>query len=704
MSKRYRVILLSCSFVLLQVVGFIIEGSMINLLNSFWYTSGLVLLILMSLVDQPFFSKDSNIFVNAITALMALLLVPDDNKDGIYVFFIIYTIYLLISSYLLMIIRNKSLKTEGKLIQFTSRFNRIIGKPNTIFSAFFLWGAMMQYTTNSNQFNTLLLFWIIFMLMNIPELSRVIEKLFEKSNIKNEGIGKIFGVQSLNTFLVKVERNNKKIDLFDFVEVKYSVDKKIHRGFICEMMLLDQEQWLKVITNENIDKLFSEKNNQINYLNDVVYKIEDNSFENILDQFVGIVTEGTEIQKIKFIYNSKVVIKEGTLIEIKMEDKNVVYQVIEGRAMIENLTNKNQSGYIIGEAVQLGTWNHSKSLFEKFGWVPSINTPIYLANPLPSVEIKSDEILIGNLPKNNYPVILNKEIAIIHHTAIIGVTGTGKSVFSRFLIREFVKGDDTKVICIDFTGEYKQKFIDINIVDIVNITDSQIILQHINIIEIEEAKFANQRDNDLIIKSKFEIHQIIKSALDNFLKSNEKLAVFELPEVHNTSSVMYYTMAFIKTLFQIARNNKDGNKISLVLEEAHTIIPEWNFAGSTDKNTQAVVNSLAQIALQGRKYNIGLLVIAQRTANVSKTILTQCNTIIAFQEFDRTSIDYLANYFGNDIAGSANNLKFRHAIAAGKALKSNVPMIFEVPDINEIIAIDSSQEFSNESLETHLQS
>ena len=58
------------------------------------------------------------------------------------------------------------------------------------------------------------------------------------------------------------------------------------------------------------------------------------------------------------------------------------------------------------------------------------------------------------------------------------------------------------------------------------------------------------------------------------------------------------------------------------------MVPEWNFSGVSDKISQPLLNSIAQIALQGRKYNVGLLVIAQRTANVSKTILTQCNTII----------------------------------------------------------------------------
>jgi len=43
----------------------------------------------------------------------------------------------------------------------------------------------------------------------------------------------------------------------------------------------------------------------------------------------------------------------------------------------------------------------------------------------------------------------------------------------------------------------------------------------------------------------------------------------------------------------------------------------------------------------------------------------------------------LANYFGQDIVGSLSKLKFRQAIAAGKAFRASVPMIFEVPEIEE---------------------
>lgn len=115
--------------------------------------------------------------------------------------------------------------------------------------------------------------------------------------------------------------------------------------------------------------------------------------------------------------------------------------------------------------------------------------------------------------------------------------------------------------------------------------------------------------------------------------------------------------------------------------------------GVSDFASKATVNSIAQIALQGRKYNIGFVVIAQRTANVSKTVLTQCNTIIAFQSLDRTSGDFLSNYLGKELIDTLPSLKFRTAIAVGKAFRSTTPMIFEIPDINE--EIDCADQESN---------
>jgi uncharacterized protein len=682
MTKIYRLLLLGLSFLLLVGIGYYIKQDFSFLLNDFWFTSGLLLLILLSLIDQPHFSKDTNVFVNAVTAAISLLLVQAANRDFLFWTFLSFIVYLTLSSYALMWLRQNPLNEEKKTIQLFSRLNRQIGRPEAIFSAFFLWGGVRQFGLESNEFNLLLWFWIIFMILNIPVLAKTIEGLFIAIKQKNdkEAIGQIFGVQSKNTFLVKLSENRTQTTrIFDFVEFKYSIDNQVKKGLILDVYLLNQEQWVKILTTQEIEKIFSNKVIFSSHTSDFVYKIMDVPVTDYLERFIGLVTEHSTIEKIKFVYNSKAMISEGQLLELNINSERVLYQVIEGTTKIELLENKNQTGLIIAEAIQLGTWNNTTLRFEQFGWVPSINTPIYLATNIENVPLQQSEYIIGNIPGTNYPVIINKEVAITHHTAILGVTGSGKSVFVRNLIGQMVN-ETTKVIIIDLTGEYKAKIDAIQ--PIISEENAKKAFDAIELIAVEERKFANQRNYDLIKAQEAIIKTEFFNSIRVFLEGSPSESIFELPDISNSSEVIEYTRWFFWVLFKIAKTmNSYGKRVCVVLEEAHTIVPELNSMGVSDFASKATVNSIAQIALQGRKYNIGFIVIAQRTANVSKTVLTQCNSIIVFQEFDKTSSDFLSNYLGIEYLKVLPTLKFRQAIAVGKAFKSNVPMIFEVPEL-----------------------
>src|SRR5690554_7033438 len=140
MNKRSRLIFLGISLILLIGVGRFVTESFDFLLDDFWFTSGFLLLILLSLIDQPHFSKDSNVFINAVTAGISLLLVDKASRDVIFWIFLGATLYLAISSWLILWKRNKPLNEESTLLQFFSRLNRNIGRPETLFSSFFIWG------------------------------------------------------------------------------------------------------------------------------------------------------------------------------------------------------------------------------------------------------------------------------------------------------------------------------------------------------------------------------------------------------------------------------------------------------------------------------------------------------------------------------------------------------------------------------------
>jgi len=266
MEKRARLIFLGLSLVLLVGVGHCVTNSFDFLLNDFWFTSGFLLLILLSLIDQPHFSKDSNVFVNAVSASVSLLLVKSDDRNWVFWFFLSITFYLAFSSYILMWVRNKALLNEKQWVQLISRINRELGKPQTLFSSFFLWGAISQFGVNSNGFHALLLYWVIFMILNLPSIASIINRFFQKNeNMKEENaLGVIFGVQSKNTFLVKLLPGRKSsLKIFDFVEFVYSIDddRHIRKGLILDSYLLNEQQWIKVLTTAEISRIF--ENNEV---------------------------------------------------------------------------------------------------------------------------------------------------------------------------------------------------------------------------------------------------------------------------------------------------------------------------------------------------------------------------------------------------------------------------------------------------------
>jgi DNA helicase HerA-like ATPase len=256
-------------------------------------------------------------------------------------------------------------------------------------------------------------------------------------------------------------------------------------------------------------------------------------------------------------------------------------------------------------------------------------------------------------------------------------------VFCRDLIRRIVAAG-TKVICVDFTNEYRGKFSDLKPKNIVPDQTRLEINDALDKLTNELDKFANQQSKTLIEAQSKILLDKCSGCVKDFLASDSAMALFDLPDISNTTGILEYTKWFFRGVFKIAREEKNlGKQVCIVIEEAHTVIPEWNFIGAEEKKATAVVNSISQIALQGRKYNVGFLVVAQRTANVSKTVLTQCNSIIAFQQFDKTSTDFLTNYMGVEMAAALPSLRFRQAVAVGKAFLSRLPMIFEVPEIQE---------------------
>lgn len=68
--------------------------------------------------------------------------------------------------------------------------------------------------------------------------------------------------------------------------------------------------------------------------------------------------------------------------------------------------------------------------------------------------------------------------------------------------------------------------------------------------------------------------------------------------------------------------------IALFCDEAHLYIPE---RASSEVADEISVGIFERIAKEGRKYGVGLVVISQRPSEVNRTVLSQCNNVIAMR-------------------------------------------------------------------------
>jgi hypothetical protein len=630
---------------------------------------------------EHFFSKPTDVLASSISILLLLSPIKSELLTmGVwYDAFFIYNLLLVILSLVALLLLDSEKAADSVVNRVSLNikiFVTAFGNGKFLFYALFILSLLFYVDNQSNEFLILFGFSVVILLIDPKKYYLKTKKV---NNTEGE-IGTIFSVQSSNTYLAKLYKNkplkNNEYIQFSFNEGNGSEQ---HIGVVIDIYVLDGQRWSKIL---KLEDLSSEINPNVNLNEKGIAKIEipENATTKTL---IGTVVDFSNIKRVRFEENVSGNVEEGTLLQLKCANKNILYQVLQGTTYTESLESRNEAAGVVGEALQLGSWNSEEFTFNRFGWVPPVNSPLYIADNIEAQETPEGYLNIGTIPNTNYPIFLNKETAITHHLAILGVTGTGKSVFTRNLVRN-IASQETKVIIVDFTLEHSKRLIDLDPKPVVTEDKQEEIFSAIDVLSAEYEKFANQRNPKVIADSEKIIKVNFYNAIKEFMQGEDRLRLFELPDVANSTAILEYTKWFFKALFAIARNeNNYGRKVCVVLEEAHTVIPEWNFVGVSDKSAQSLVNSIGQIALQGRKYGIGFVIVAQRTANVSKTVLTQCNSIIAFQQFDRTSGEFLSNYVGDDMVQALPTLKFKQAIAVGKAFKANIPLIFEVPNIEE---------------------
>jgi uncharacterized protein len=652
-------------------------------LESVWFLCGLALWF-FTLLSAPWFVPPKDALANAITA-MAILVTADLTATGSLKLHleilrwvsVVYCLIVLASSVYALLIHDADKRSPTGRLFF--RLTGTFGQGELLYTPPALMSIVGAYQTSLPAIAGLTILWTMITIGRPAE--RVIAALKQWRAEKTRA--------STTHTVGTIER----IDHPGIVRVKLSRQASWKPGTLhtCAMSNGDQHYVLALFSQvqgleamgtglcvaELQDKIALAEGEVIqSHSSEKAAEFIENLSGTPGSELVGFTVENSNIGILRFEVSAAAPLAEGQVVFVRQHGTDVFYQILDAQTAEESF-DQNPRGTHIVNAVQLGCYSPDEG-FTKYGWLATMNAPVFWAKSRVFAQpvLKPGEFPIGVVPFTNIGVTANIDDLVQFHTAVLGVTGTGKTELALDIVREAVK-NGFRVFCVDFTGEYRARLGDLNPVFPAPATADIVDLEQ-KLFAVETGAYGAGTEKAALKGALTQMRATVNAQTTGFLVGNDGLAVLELTEISSSKATLRITELYLSTIMAWARQHRQARKVLIVLEEAHTIIPE-TFSNGFDNETQGVVSRIGQIALQGRKYGVGLLVISQRTALVSKTILSQCNTFLTHSLIDQTSLNFLESVYSAQHVRSIPNLGRFQFLAAGKAIKAERPILLGRP-------------------------
>lgn len=694
-----------------------------NNLNAVLIATGLAL-ILSTYITEPYFSKPVDVITRWVAIFLFLGGLNSKECLSLYQYWLVACGVFTGAALLLIFLHGfKKFETQQRIaVDFICKISR----PEIVFILLYFDIVVSFFRFRPIEYPILIGFGFL-LAVNKPIVwfvgftSSFLNNITSKTDA-SKYLGQIIGHESTDLYKVELASDNpyRQKELSGMLVYLESISNGVAGIILSERILLGKK-WIEILSlrdkNNNLisfniksllpltgEKTIFSKTNAVYLLDkeilddDVKSAIEANPLNSQFKRLIGNVWAGSTINKIRFnkLFTNELQkergIGEGSIIQTEIAGAEVIYQIIDARTDEENLEYKDTHGFTIGTAQKLGKYDANNQELNTVKWLPEIYTPIFLLDPL-EVEYNASQF-IGKLPNTNYGIpIKNPHELVTHNTAILGILGIGKSCLTFEIIQKLMFTTKVKIFCLDLTNQYQKllpKYINHDLIQ----EDFGAEVRS----EIRAAIKTGSVDNSNTWGNISEYKTILEREVTKFIGSDKRVLILnpdwhiaekanaEFKITHNSPlTASEKTKIISEYLFKVAKElgETEDARYLIVFEEAHSLVPEWNSVSNYgDKNA---TNGTAKVILQGRKYGLGSMIITQRTANISKSILNQCNTIFALRVFDDTGKQFLENYIGSDYSNLLPTLEERHCVAIGKALKLKQPVILELNNMNNII-------------------
>jgi DNA helicase HerA-like ATPase len=123
------------------------------------------------------------------------------------------------------------------------------------------------------------------------------------------------------------------------------------------------------------------------------------------------------------------------------------------------------------------------------------------------------------------------------------------------------------------------------------------------------------------------LHVIARQLLD-FSEDGSRIKVIDFSEV--PADVLPVVLGIVARLIyylQFWMPDDLRHPVAIVCDEAHLYLPRER----GNPNQRRALDNFEKIAKEGRKYGVSLMIVSQRPSDVSTTILSQCNNVVALR-------------------------------------------------------------------------
>jgi len=158
----------------------------------------------------------------------------------------------------------------------------------------------------------------------------------------------------------------------------------------------------------------------------------------------------------------------------------------------------------------------------------------------------------------------------------------------------------------------------------------------------------------------------VLKVLDKNLQKEPKVTVWNFKRVDHTRMQANIAALILKTLLTKAR--REPTPRLLVVEEAHIFAPEKGYGKVPADRENLSLSLLKRLAAEGRKFNLGLTVISQRAAQVSKYVLSQANSVALFRTLSAPDLEACRSY----LPLSEQTIQILPLLSVGEAILSGL--------------------------------